>query len=170
MQNGIKSFSACSGFFTSVKLPQVFTIPTTKNNTSRASPIACNAPWILTMTFQIVPPLKFSGSCNERHISDSFSFQVSERSLNSVLPSYHSFDHLLTITGQPVNRPPLCLVSLGYLVSACDKSQNFFRKGDDDAARKGQKAICPLGRVVGFQGQTNLHDTKAEQNHTDRTD
>ena len=35
-----KSFKACSGFFTSVKLPQVFTIPITKNNTSKASPIA----------------------------------------------------------------------------------------------------------------------------------
>ena len=73
-----KSFSACSGFFTSVKLPQVFTIPITKNNTSKASPIAWTAPLMSTITFQIFPPLKFCGVVvMSVHISDSFSFQVS---------------------------------------------------------------------------------------------
>ena len=59
------------------KSPQVRITPTTKNSTSRASPTACNAPWMSTMTFHIAPPLKVSGdwvmSC---HISANFSFQV----------------------------------------------------------------------------------------------
>ena len=38
--NRINSLRACSGFFTSVNEPQVFTIPTTKNRTSRAKPFA----------------------------------------------------------------------------------------------------------------------------------
>ena len=31
---------------------------------------------------------------------------------------------------------------------ACDKGQNLFCKGNHNAARKGQKAVRPLGRVV----------------------
>lgn len=54
----------------------------------------------------------------------------------------------------------------GYFL-ACDKSQDFFCKGNDNAACKGQKAVSSLGRVVGFEGKTNLHDTKTEHNHTD---
>ena len=57
----IKSFSACSGFFTSVKLPQVLTTPTTKNSTNSPRPIALTALWILTITSQIAPPLNSSG-------------------------------------------------------------------------------------------------------------
>ncbi len=34
------------------------------------------------------------------------------------------------------------------------------------AACKGQKSVSSLGRVMGFEGKTNLHDTKAEHNHT----
>ena len=40
MANLMNSFNACSGFLTSVKLPQVRTTPTTKKSTSKASPIA----------------------------------------------------------------------------------------------------------------------------------
>ena len=42
----IKSFSACSGRLTSVRLPLVLTTPTRKNKTSSASPIALTAPLI----------------------------------------------------------------------------------------------------------------------------
>lgn len=39
--------------------------------------MACNAPWIPTITFQMVPPLKFSGDwVIIVQISASFSFQV----------------------------------------------------------------------------------------------
>ena len=110
------------------------------------------------------------------HISDSFSFQV-----------FRAFSKFCTTQLSDIRPPPflksaygasrkadlprkLCLVSLGYLVSACDKGQNLFRKGNDDAARKGQKAVCPLGRVVRFQRQTNLHHAETEQNHTNCTD
>ncbi|EQJ32374.1 hypothetical protein QS9_3496 [Clostridioides difficile P20] len=53
------------------------------------------------------------------------------------------------------------------VILACDKSQDFLCEGNDNAACKGQKSVSSLGRVVGFEGQTNLHDTKAEHNHTD---
>ena len=59
----IHNLNVLKRIYTSTKLPQVFITPTTKNSTSSASPMACTAPWILTMTFQIVPPLKVSGDC-----------------------------------------------------------------------------------------------------------
>ena len=52
------------------------------------------------------------------------------------------------------------------VILACDKSQDFFCEGNDNAACKGQKSVSSLGRVMGFEGKTNLHDTKAEHNHT----
>ena len=73
----IKHLNTISGFFNSVKLEHVFTIPMTKNSTSRAQPIAWSAPLMPWMTVQTPPPLKFSGvvlrSCQ---ISASFPFQV----------------------------------------------------------------------------------------------
>ena len=56
-------------------------------------------------------------------------------------------------------------VSCSFL--ACNKSPDFLCEGNDNATCKGQKAVSSLGRVVGFEGKTNLHDTKAEHNHTD---
>ena len=74
----MKHLNASSGFFISAKLPQVFTMPITKNSTSSAYPTAFNPPLIPTMTFQIPPPLKFSGdvvmSCQ---ISSSLPFHIS---------------------------------------------------------------------------------------------
>ncbi len=91
--NRINSFRCVFRLLTSAKEPQVFITPTTKNSTSSARPMACNAPWIFTITPQIVPPLKCCGlwvmSCQ---ISDSFSFQVSKfwHFQDFVRPSYHS--------------------------------------------------------------------------------
>ena len=74
----INTLRACSGRFSSAKEPQVFITPTTKNKTSSASPMACTAPWMPTITFQIVPPLNCSGDCvMSCQISASFSFHVS---------------------------------------------------------------------------------------------
>ncbi len=75
--NLINNFSTCSGFFTSANEEQVFIIPNKKNNTSKANPIACIAPFIFTTIFHIEPPLKFSGVCViSVHISFSFSFHT----------------------------------------------------------------------------------------------
>lgn len=60
------------------------------------------------------------------------------------------------------------LVEVSCSFLARNQGQDFLSECDDDAARKGQKTVRPLGWVVGFQAQTNLDDTKAEQNHTDR--
>ena len=69
---------ACSGFLTSARELQVFTTPITKNKTNNASPIACTAPFILSITCHIVPPLNASGDCVIIcHISLNLSFQVS---------------------------------------------------------------------------------------------
>lgn len=73
----MNSLNACSGRLTSTKLPQVLTTPTAKNNTSRPYPMACNAPWIPSITCQMPPPLNVAGSCvSSVQISASLSFQV----------------------------------------------------------------------------------------------
>ena len=56
----MKHLNTISGFFTSVKLPQVLTIPITKNSTSRAQPMAWRAPLMPWMTVQTAPPLNSS--------------------------------------------------------------------------------------------------------------
>ena len=40
----------------------------------------------------------------------------------------------------------------------------------DDAARKGQETVRSLRRIVGLQGQTDLHNAKAQQDKSNRTD
>lgn len=60
----------------------------------------------------------------------------------------------------------ISLLSYSFALS-CDECQNLFCKGNHHAARKGQKAVRPLGRVVGFQRQAHLHDAEAEHNHPD---
>ena len=56
-----KSFSTCSGFLSSANEPQVFTMPTRKNRTRRASAMPCTAPWMVRTTSQMPPPLKSAG-------------------------------------------------------------------------------------------------------------
>lgn len=74
----IHNLNVLKRIYTSVKLEQVFTTPTTKNSTRRAYPIACNAPCIPTTVFQMPPPRKVSGDCvSICQISASFSFHVS---------------------------------------------------------------------------------------------
>ena len=76
--NRTNSLTACSGFFTSAKLPQVFTTPMTKNNTSNANPIACTAEFTFSIAVQIPPPLKSFGDVSTRdQISVILAFQVS---------------------------------------------------------------------------------------------
>ena len=74
----MKHLKATSGFFISVKLPQVLTTPITKNSTNSAYPTAFNPSLMFTMTFQTPPPLKDSGevliSCQ---ISASLPFHIS---------------------------------------------------------------------------------------------
>ena len=53
-----------------------------------------------------------------------------------------------------------CLVS--SVILACNQGKDLLCKGNDYAARKRQKSIRSLGRIMGFQGKTDLHDTKAE--------
>ena len=73
----IKAFTTCSGFFISVKFPQVFTSPAAKNRTSRPYPMAFSPPLMFVITLQIAPPLKFSGLCvSSVQISASLSLQV----------------------------------------------------------------------------------------------
>ena len=73
----IKHLNTISGFFNSVKLEHVFTMPITKNSTSRAQPMAWSAPLMPVITVQTAPPLKFSGVVlTSVQISASLSFQV----------------------------------------------------------------------------------------------
>ena len=66
----------------SVKLPQVFMTPITKNSTRSAYAITFSASLMPTITFQIPPPLKFSGLVvNSVQISVSFPFHVSRDEL-----------------------------------------------------------------------------------------
>ena len=56
------------------------------------------------------------------------------------------------------------------MLSARDKIENLFCKGDDDTARDGKKTVGSLRRVVAFQGQTDLHDAESEKDQTDCPD
>ena len=53
---------------------------------------------------------------------------------------------------------------------ACDKSKDFFCESNDDTSGKSKKTVCSLGRVVGLQRKSDLHDTEAEQDKSDCTD
>ena len=46
--------------------------------------------------------------------------------------------------------------------SAGNHGQDLLGKGDDDTARQSEETIGTLGRIVGLQGQTHLHDTPAQ--------
>ena len=54
--------------------------------------------------------------------------------------------------------------------SARDKIENLFCKGDDNAARDGEKAVGSLRRVVAFKRETDLHDAESEKDQTDSAD
>ena len=53
---------------------------------------------------------------------------------------------------------------------ADDQVEDLLGKGDDDTARKGQETVRSLRRIVGLQGQTDLHDAEAQQDKPDGTD
>ena len=53
---------------------------------------------------------------------------------------------------------------------ADDQVENLLGKGDDDTACESQETVRSLRGVVGLQGQTNLHDTEAQQDKSDGTD
>ena len=100
--NRTNSFTACSGFFKSVKLPQVFTTPITKNSTSKPVPIPCIAVLTLVIAVQIPPPLKFCGEVKIRFQSSvTLPFQVSSAfcSVDYLQPNYRTFKHLLNLFG-----------------------------------------------------------------------
>lgn len=72
-----KNLNAGSDRLISCQFVHVRIIPHRKNNTSDASPIACNAPCIFIIICQISPPLNVSGdSVRSNHISASFAFQA----------------------------------------------------------------------------------------------
>ena len=78
MANLRNSLRACSGRLTSSRLELVFIIPTRKNRTTSASPIACMAPFTVRITFHMPPPLKLAGEIvSSFQTSASLSFQVS---------------------------------------------------------------------------------------------
>lgn len=73
--------------------------------------------------------------------------------------------HFSAIYVEPYHSHMIRLVFL-----ACDQGKDLFCKGNDYAARKRQKSIRSLGRIMGFQGKTDLHDTKAKHDHTHSPD
>ena len=56
------------------------------------------------------------------------------------------------------------------LLSACDKVEDLFRKGDDNTSRDSQKAVSSLRGIMAFERKTDLNDAEAEQDKTDRPD
>ena len=42
-----------------------------------------------------------------------------------------------------------------------DQIKDIFGKIDDNAAEHRHKTLCALASVMAFEGQANLHDTKA---------
>ena len=54
--------------------------------------------------------------------------------------------------------------------STGDQGQDFFGKGNDDAAGNRQHTVCSLRRVVRLQAETKLQNAEAEQDNTDCPD
>ncbi|MBR5947573.1 MAG: hypothetical protein IKZ82_02845, partial [Clostridia bacterium] len=54
--------------------------------------------------------------------------------------------------------------------SAGDKSKNFFCKGNDHTARKGEKAVASLGGIVAREGKTDLNDAPTQEDQSDGAD
>lgn len=54
--------------------------------------------------------------------------------------------------------------------SAGNQGQDFLGEGDDNAARQRQEAVGALAGIMGLEGQTNLHDTPAQQDQAHRAD
>ena len=79
-----------------------------------------------------------------------------------------SLDNWITGVNPQSGSAPVILSCVSF--SARNEGKDFFRKGNHNAACEGQKSICSLGRVVGFQRQTNLYHAETEQNHTYGTD
>ena len=142
--NRIKALRACSGFFMSVKLPQVFTIPAAKNSTKSPYPMAVSAPLIPVMTLQIVPPLKDSGLwVRSVQISASFSFHVDNAEFRfCTIQLSLKQSHLLYRGQEDVLPARFCLFLLPN-----DQVQDLFCKGDDDTACQRQK---PVGSLAGI--------------------
>ena len=46
-----------------------------------------------------------------------------------------------------------------------NQSQNLLRKGYNNAARKGEEAVGPLGRVVALEGEAHLNDAPAQRSN-----
>lgn len=114
----INNLNACSGLFSSAKLPAVFITPMVKNNTNNAYPIAYMAPWMFMMTAQILPPLKLSGpmvmSCQ---ISASFSFHTdsAEFKLSTIQfpePTLSLLSYRLLFSYQPVTNVKISLAKV----------------------------------------------------------
>ena len=54
--------------------------------------------------------------------------------------------------------------------SPSNQGQDLFGEGDDHATSQSKETVGPLGGVVAFQGQADLDNTEAEQDHADRPD
>lgn len=53
--------------------------------------------------------------------------------------------------------------------SSRDKVEDFLGKGHDEAARQGEETLRTLGGIMALEGQADLYDTPAQQDHTDGT-
>ena len=145
--NRIKAFRACSGFFMSVKLPQVLTIPAAKNKTNSPYPMAVSAPLIPVMTLQISPPLKDSGLwVSSVQISASFSFQVFNAEFRFCTIQLSLKQLHLLCRGQEESLP----APFHFFLLPNNQVQDLFCKGDDDASCKRQKSIGSLAGIVTF--------------------
>ena len=54
--------------------------------------------------------------------------------------------------------------------SAGDEGEDLLGKRDHNAARDGEHAVGALGGVVALEGQAQLEDAEAQQDHTDGPD
>ena len=53
--------------------------------------------------------------------------------------------------------------------SGGDKVEDFLGKGDYQPTGQGQEPLRTLGGIMALEGQTDLYDTPAQQNHTNGT-
>ena len=121
----------------------------------------CMTPLTPTITFQMSPPLKFSGVCvMSVHSSASLSFQMPRECSRLCITQLSLMFYTSYLHGK-------CVPSWDAFSNHSDQGENLLRKCDEESAKQAEEALRALAGVVALDAHTDLHDAPAEDDDTD---